>query len=85
MVRRVKGWAGQAYNTAHEMAPGIAKGAAAAKRAYQSAADSGLVDDLAGRHAGRIHRGARNAMQAYDKFEDAARRTDGVVRAARGD
>lgn len=85
IARRAKHWAGQAYATAQDLAPGIRKGAEAAKRAYRTAADSGLIDDLAGKHAGKIHRGAARGMAAYDKFEDVARKADGAARSLRGD
>jgi hypothetical protein len=84
VVRRAKNLAGNAYSTALELAPGIAKGAEAVKRGYRAAADSGLIHELAGRHAANIHRRALRTMAAYDKFEDAARKGDGVVRAMRG-
>jgi hypothetical protein len=83
--RRAKDFAGQAYAAAHDLAPGIKKGAEAAKRAYQTAAQSGLIDDLAGKRSAQIHRGARSAMDAYSKFEDAARKADSVARAVQGD
>ena len=83
--RRAKDFAGQAYAAAHDLAPGVKKGAEAAKRAYQTAAKSGLIDDLAGKRAGAVHRGAHRAMDAYSKFEDVARKADSVARAARGD
>jgi hypothetical protein len=61
------------------------KDAEAAKRAYRTAAQSGLIDDLAGKHADKIHRGAARGMAAYDKFEDVAMKADRVARTMRGD
>jgi len=83
--RRAKNWAGQAYATAQDLAPGIRKGAEAAKRAYNTAAQSGLIDEQAGKHAGKIHRGAARGMAAYDKFVDVAMKADRVARTMRGD
>ena len=83
--RRAKNWAGQAYATAQDLAPVVRKGAEAAKRAYRTAAQSGLIDDLAGKHADKIHRGAARGMAAYDKFEDVAMKADRVARTMRGD
>ena len=83
-ARRAKSLAGQAYSAAHELAPSIAKGANAIKRGYRAASDSGLIDDLGGKHSAKIHRGAQRAIGAYDKFEEAARKGDHVVRAMRG-
>jgi hypothetical protein len=84
-IRRVKDWAGQAYSTAQDMAPGIRKGAEALRRGYKTAAESGLIDDLAGKHSGKIHRGATRALSEYDRFESVARRADQVGRSMRGD
>ena len=83
VFRKAKDFAGQAYATAHDLAPGIRKGADAIKRGYAAASDSGLIDQVGGKRAGEIHRGARRALATYDKFEDVARKTDGVVRAMR--
>lgn len=85
VVRRVKDWAGSAYSTAQDLAPGIRKGADALRRGYKTAAESGLVDDLAGRHSDKIHRGAKRAFAEYDRFESVARRADQVGRSMRGD
>ena len=84
IARRAKNFAGQAYASAADLAPGIRKASDAMKRGYREAARSGLIDDLGGKHAEKIHRGASRAMATYDKFEDAARKTDGVVRSMRG-
>ena len=81
--RKAKDFAGRAYATDQDLAPGVRKDPDALKRGYQSAAESGLIDQVGGKRAGDIHRGAQRAMTAYDKFEDAARKTDGVVRAMR--
>ena len=81
----MKDWVGSAYSTAQDMAPGIRKGADALRRGYKSAAESGLVDDLAGKHAGKVHRGAQRALSEYDRFESVARKADQVGRSMRGD
>lgn len=81
VARRTKDFVGRAYATAHDLAPGIRKSAESFKRGYKAAADSGLIDDLAGKRAGEVHRGAQKAMRAYDKFEEVARKADTVARA----
>jgi hypothetical protein len=83
VARRAKGWAGQAYATAQDLAPGVKKGADMLRRGYMKASETGLIDDLAGSRAGGVRRGARRAMDAYDKFEDVARKADSVARSMR--
>ena len=83
VFRRVKDFAGQAYATAKDLAPGIKKGAETLRRGYKAASESGLIDEYGGRHAAAIHRGARRASDNYDAFESAARRADGVAGAMR--
>ena len=83
VFRSVKNFAGQAYATAKDLAPGVKKGAEAMRKGFAHASESGLVDQVGGRHAGSIKRGARRGFDAYDKFEDAARKADGALSAAR--
>jgi hypothetical protein len=84
VYRRVKHWAGAAYATAHDLAPGIRKGADALRRGYQTASENGLIDQLGGKHAQSIHEGARRGFSTYDNLERAATQADGVVRSMRG-
>ena len=83
VLRRVKSMVGQAYAAAQDMAPGVKKGAEALRKGCAHASESGLVDQVAGRHAGTLQRGARRGFDAYGKFEDAARKADGAFKAAR--
>ncbi len=79
--RRVKGWANQAYATAHDLAPGIRKGADALRRGYDAAKP--LIDEYGGSRAQAIHQGAQRGFSTYDSLERAAGQADGVVRAMR--
>ena len=82
-VRQVRDFAGRAYRTAQDMAPGIRKGADAIRRGFAEASDNGLLDQVGGKRSADIRRGAQRAFATYDKFEEAAKRGDQVVRAMR--
>lgn len=79
---RAKRWAGQAYASAHELAPHAKKFVAGARRAYDAAAP--MIDEYGGRHAGALHGAAKRGFDTYDQLERAAQQGDAVIRAARG-
>ena len=83
VFRKAKDFAGQAYATAQDLAPGVKKGADALRKGFEHADRSGLVDQAAGRRAGALRQGARRGFDAFDNFEDAARKADGAIAAAR--
>jgi len=78
LVRKAKDWAGQAISTAREAAPHMKQAADAARRSYD--ANSGLVDQYAGKHASAIHSGARRADDTFDSLERAAKTGDGALK-----
>lgn len=79
---RAKQWAGQAYASAHELAPHVKKFAAGARRAYEAAAP--MIDEYGGSRAGSIHGAARRGFDTYDQLERAALQGDSVIRAFGG-
>jgi len=83
LFRKAKDFAGQAYATAQDLAPGVKKGAEAVRKGWDHAERSGLVDQAAGRHAGALRGNMRKGFDAFDKLEDAARKADGAIAAAR--
>ena len=83
VFRKAKGVAGQAYATMQDLAPGVKKGAEALRKGFDHADRSGLIDQVGGGRAGNIRQGARRGFDAFDKLEDAARKTDGAIAAAR--
>ena len=54
VLRRVKSMAGQAHAAVHDMAPGVKKGAESLRTGFAHASESGLIDQVAGRHAGTL-------------------------------
>ena len=81
--RKAKDFAGQAYATAQDLAPGVRKGAEALRKGFDHADRSGLIDQVGGRRAGDFRRNARRGFDAFDKLEDAARKADGAIAAGR--
>jgi len=83
VFRKAKDFAGRAYATAQDLAPGVKKGAEALRKGFEHADRSGLVDQVGGRRAGAMRQNARRGFDAFDKLEDAARKADGAIAAAR--
>jgi len=83
IFRKAKDFAGQAYATAQDLAPGVKKGAEAVRKGWEHADRSGLVDQVAGRRAGAVRGHAQRGFDGYAKMEDAARKADGAIAAAR--
>ena len=83
LFRRAKGLASGAYAYAHEAAPNIQKAADFAKKGYNHARDSGLIDRYGGRNSGAIHGFAQKGLDGYERLERAARDADGVIQAMR--
>ena len=48
LFKKVKDFAGQAYGAAHDLAPGVKKGAEAFHKGWEHVERSGLVDQAAG-------------------------------------
>ena len=71
------------YRAAHELAPGIQKGADLMRRGYAHARDKGLIERYGGRHAEQIHGAAQKGFDGYERLERAARDADGVIGAVR--
>ena len=71
------------YRAAHDLAPGIQKGADLARRGYNFARDKGLIERYGGRHAEAIHGAAQRGFDGYERLERAARDADGVIGAMR--
>ena len=83
VFRKAKDFAGQAYATAQDLAPGVKKGAEALRKGFDHADKSGLVDQAAGSRAGSVRQAARRGFDNFAKLEDAARQTAGAIAAAR--
>ena len=83
VFRKAKDFAGQAYATAQDLAPGVKRGAEALRKGFDHADKSGLVDQAAGSRAGSVRQAARRGFDTFNRLEDAARKTDGAIAAAR--
>ena len=83
LFRKAKDFAGQSYATAQDLAPRVKNSAEAMRKGWDYPDRSGLVDQAAGRHAGALRGHVRNGFFAIDKLEDAARKADGAIAAAR--
>ena len=83
LFRKVKDFAGQAYGAAHDLAPGVKKGAEAFRKGWDHAERSGLVDQAAGKRAGGVRGHVKRGFEAFDKIEDMARKGDAAIAAAR--
>ena len=79
LIKRAKAIASSGYSAAHELAPGIQKGADLARRGYAYARDNGLIEKYGGRHAEQIHGAAQKGMDGYERLERAARDADGMI------
>jgi hypothetical protein len=79
LFKRAKNIAAGGYAFAHELAPGIQKGADLARQGYTYARDNGLIEKYGGRHADAIHGAAQKGMDGYDRLERAARDADGMI------
>lgn len=83
LFKGAKNLAAGGYAYAHELAPGIQKGADLARRGYGFARDNGLIDRYGGRHAEAIRGAAQKGFDGYERLERAARDADGVIGAMR--
>ena len=83
VFRKAKDFAGRTYATAQDMAPGVKRGAEALRKGFDHADKSGLVDQAFRQNAGSVRQAARRGFDNFAKFEDAARKTDGAIAAAR--
>jgi hypothetical protein len=83
VFRKAKDFAGQAYATVQDLAPGVKKGAEALRKGFDHADRSGLIDQVGGHRAGAVRQHARRGFDTFNRIEDVAKKADGAIAAAR--